>query len=89
MNSVQIALSFAVVIGLFGVIFAFLASLARLLERTARRLGHAAATVTAIRENAAVIGPAVEDMNQSLYVLAANLLEVGGLAETRRPRTGP
>jgi hypothetical protein len=88
MNGVRIALSFAVAIGLFGVIFAFLASLARLLERTAHRLGRAAATLTVIREHTGAIGPAVEGMNQGLYVLAANLLEVGGLAEARKSSTG-
>lgn len=88
MNGVRIALSFAVAIGIFVVIFAFLASLARLLERTAQRLSRAAATLTVIREHTGAIGPAVESMNQGLYVLAANLLEVGDLAEARKSRTG-
>jgi hypothetical protein len=83
MTGLQIALSFALVIGFFGVLFAFLASLTRLLERTAHRLRRAATTVIAIREHAGLIGPAVQGMNQGLYVVAANLSEVGDLAEVR------
>jgi len=88
MNGILIALSFAVVMVFFGVLFAFLASLARLLERTAHRLGRAAATVTVIREHTGAIGPAVDGMNQGLYVVAANLSEVADLAEDRAAGAG-
>lgn len=83
MNGIQIALSFALVIGFFAVLFAFLASLTRLLKSTANRLDRAAMTVIVIREHTNLIGPSVQGMNQGLYVVAANLSEVGDLAEAR------
>jgi len=88
MNGTLIALSFAVVMAFFGGMFAFLAILAHLLERTAHRLDRAAATVTVIREHTATIGPAVDSMNQGLYVVAANLSEVADLAEDRATGAG-
>jgi hypothetical protein len=86
MNGLHIALTFALVIGFFGILFAFLASLTRLLQRTAKRLDLAATTIVLIREHADLIGPVVQNMNHGLYVVAANLSEVGDLAEVRASR---
>jgi hypothetical protein len=82
-----IGAGFAVVIGFFGVLCAFLHSLRRILARTAGRIGAVSATTSQIRYHCATISPAIRSMNLNLYGVAANLAEVGDLSESLTPRS--
>ena len=81
MSSVLIVLSFVVPIAFFAVLLSFQESLTRLLRSAAEALESAASVAGGIRQHCAVITPAIDQMNQNLYVVGANLLEVGSLSE--------
>jgi septal ring factor EnvC (AmiA/AmiB activator) len=77
--------SIIVAAAFFAVLCALLNMLARRLRSIAGSLSEVSSDVEEIYRHCAAINPSVENMNLNLYEVAAQLLEVGDVAEERAP----
>lgn len=81
MNSLLPVLSLITVAVFFAVLCGLVLRIAAVIGTAADQLGSASVAVRQMRAECAAITPAVEGMNQNLYTVAAQLMELGDAAE--------
>lgn len=81
MNPSLPLVSLVVAAAFFAVLCGFVVRLAGVLAGVADKLGVVRVSVDRMRDDCTLISPAVDAMNQNLYRVAAELAELGDLAE--------
>lgn len=81
MNPLLPPISLVVGAVFFAVLCSFLLRLGTVLADVTAKLGVVRVSVDQMRDQCALISPSVEGMNQNLYRVAAQLAELGDIAE--------